>query len=94
MLAPQASQRWAVVAPGHDQAGDRRAIEFATLNNPIGLVFVRGQPDHKEFAAGHAQTRFEPEDQIGQIFGRQLEGRSIRQESVSNGAGLGCAGMR
>ena len=65
-----------------------------TLNNPNGLVFVRGQPDHKEFAAGHAYTRFEPDDQIGQIFGRQLEGRSIRREQASNRVWKGCAGMR
>ena len=54
MLAPEVSQRCAEVAPGHDVAGDLRTIELAALNNPIGLVFARGQPDLKEFAVGRA----------------------------------------
>ena len=50
----EVSQRCAEVAPGHDVAGDLRTIELAALNNPIGLVFARGQPDLKEFAVGRA----------------------------------------
>ena len=54
VLAPEVSECCAEVAPGHDVAGDLRTIELAALNNPIGLVFARGQPDLKEFAAGRA----------------------------------------
>ena len=69
-------------------------MNITTINNPSGLISVVGRPDMKELAAASAQTRFEPEDQIGQIFGQQLERRSIRRESVSNRDWKGCAGMR
>ena len=77
-----------------DLAGDRRTIDFGTLNNLDGLVFVRGHRDYREFAGGRVQTRFEADDQMGQIFVRQLGGWSILPEAGSNGGGMGCAGMR
>ena len=75
-------------------AGEGRTIDFGTLNNLNGLVFVRGHRDYREFAGGRVQTRFEADDQMGQIFVRQLGGWSIRSEAGSNGGGMGCAGMR
>ena len=37
-----------------DLAGDRRTIDFGTLNNLNGLVFVRGHRDYREFAGERA----------------------------------------
>ena len=55
-------------------------MNIFTINNCSGLISDVGRPDMKELVAAGAQTRFEPNDQIGQLFGRQREDRPIRRE--------------
>ena len=57
-------------------------MNITTINNPSGLISVFGRPDMKELVAASAQTRFEPNDQLGQVFGRQHDDRPIQLGSV------------
>ena len=45
-------------------------MNITTINNPSGLISVFGRPDMKELVAASAQTRFEPNDQLGQVFAK------------------------
>ena len=55
-------------------------MNITTINNPSGLISDVGRPDMKELVAAGAQARFELNDQIGQVFGRQHKDRPIQTE--------------
>ena len=57
-------------------------MDFGTVNNRSGLISDVGRPDMKELVAAGAQARFEPNDQLSQVFGQQPDDRPIQHGSV------------
>ena len=57
-------------------------MNITTINNPSGLISDVGRPNMQEWVAAGAHARFEPNDQLSQVFGQQPDDRPIQHGSV------------